>query len=84
MTIWRLATNVEYRTLSELFGIGKSTISEIVIETCNAITSHLLPKYVYISKDENWKEIVERFETYWGFLLAARANDGQMYHFTSR
>ena len=36
MTIWRLATNVEYRILSELFGIGKSTVGEIVIETCNA------------------------------------------------
>ena len=31
MTVWRLATNVDYRTLSELFGLGKSTLGEIVI-----------------------------------------------------
>ena len=43
VTIWRLATNVEYKTLSELFGIGKSTVGEIVIETSNAIATRLLP-----------------------------------------
>ena len=67
MTIWRLATNVEYRTLSELFGIGKSTVGEIVIETCNTIASRLLPQYVYIPKGEKLKEIVDGFETYLGF-----------------
>ena len=30
ITIWKLATNIEYRTLSELFGIGKSTVCKIV------------------------------------------------------
>ena len=76
MTIWRLATNVEYRTLSELFGIGKSTVGEIVIETCYVIATHLLPQYVYIPKGEKLKEIVDGFETYWGFPQAAGAIDG--------
>ena len=30
----KLATNVDYRTLSELFVIGKSTVCKIVNETC--------------------------------------------------
>ena len=30
VTLWKLATNVEYRTLSELFGLGRSTVGEIV------------------------------------------------------
>ena len=34
VTIWKLATNVDYRTLSELFGIRKSTVCEIVSKTC--------------------------------------------------
>ena len=64
MTIWRLATTVDYRTLSELFGIGQSTVGGVVIETCNTITTHLLSHYVYIPKGEKLKEIVEGFETY--------------------
>ena len=48
VTIWKLATNVEYRTLLALFGLGRSTVSEIVVETCHAIASHLLPQYVQI------------------------------------
>ena len=76
MTIWRLATNVDYRTLSELFGIGQSTVGGIVIETCNAIATCLLPQYVYIPEGEKLKEMVEGFETYWGFPQAARAIDG--------
>ena len=76
MTVWRLATNVDYRTLSELFGLGKSTVGETVIETCNAIATHLLSQYVYIPQGRKLKEIIEGFETYWGFPQAAGAIDG--------
>ena len=31
VTIWRLETNVEYRTLAALFGQGRSTVGEIVL-----------------------------------------------------
>ena len=37
MTIWRLATNAEYRTISALFGVGRSTVVEVVVDTCEAI-----------------------------------------------
>ena len=76
MTVWRLATNVDYRTLSELFGLGKSTVGEIVIETCKAIATHLLSQYVQIPEGERLREIVEGFESYWGFPQAAGAIDG--------
>ena len=33
VTIWRLATNSEYRTITQLFGLGRSTVAEIVIDT---------------------------------------------------
>ena len=39
VTLWKLATNAEYRTLSVLFGIGWSTVCVTVIETCNAIAN---------------------------------------------
>ena len=75
ITLWKLATNIEYRTLSALFGIGRSTVGEIVIETCQAIAK-LLPRYVKIPRGDSLNEIVKGFEEYWGFPQAAGAIDG--------
>ena len=76
VTIWKLATNVEYRTLSALFGLGRSTVGQIVLETSHAIATHLLPQYVQIPQEENLREVIEGFETCWGFPQAAGAIDG--------
>ena len=76
MTIWKLATNIEYRTLSEMFGLGRSTVGVIVVETCHAIATHLLPQYVSIPHGDKLKEVVEGFEAYWGFPQAAGGIDG--------
>ena len=46
VTLWRLATNVEYRTIACLFGLGTSTVGKIVLETCKVIVKVLLPKFV--------------------------------------
>ena len=51
-------------------------MGEIVIETCNAIATRLLPQYVYIPEGEKLKETVAGFETYWGLPQAAGAIDG--------
>ena len=76
VTQCKLATNVKYCTLSALFGIGCSTISVIVIETCNAIAKHLFLCYVYVSVGERLRDVVINFETCWGFPQAACAADG--------
>ena len=76
ITIWKLATNVEYRTLSALFGVGRSTVGMIVLETCEAIARYLLPRYVEIPQGDRLKEIVDGFETRWGFPQVAGAIDG--------
>ena len=76
VTIWKLATNIEYRTLSEMFGLGRSTVGVIVVETCHAIATHLLPQYVSIPHGDKLKEVVEGFEAYWGFPQAAGGIDG--------
>ena len=47
-TLYRLATNCEFRTISNVFGIGKSTSCVIFHETCNAITQVLTPVYVFL------------------------------------
>ena len=76
VTIWKLASNIEYRTLAGLFGIGRSTACEIVNETARQIVTHLLPKYVKIPSGDRLKEIVEGFELILGFPQAVGAIDG--------
>ena len=75
ITLWRLATNIEYRTLSQLFGIGRSTACTITLDTCHAIR-RLLPKYVHIPVGEQMKMNVEGFAARWGFPQTAGAIDG--------
>ena len=76
VTIWKLATTVEYRTLAALFGLGRSTVGQIIVDTCAAITEHLLPRFVKIPDVPQQKGIVDGFETMWGFPQAIGAIDG--------
>ena len=76
VTIWRLGTNVEFRTIAELFGLGRSTVGEIVLDTCDAITSHLFPRYVYVPQNDRLKEVIDGFEHRWGFPQTVGAIDG--------
>ena len=75
VTIWRLAVNIEYRTISALFGIGISTVCTIVCNITCAITQHLLPLYVQIPSQERLREIVQEFKTLSGFPQVAGAID---------
>ena len=74
VTLWRLATNIEYCTLSSLFGLGRSTVCVVVLDTCRAIQK-LLPRYVCIPKDEKLRDIVNGFDACWGFPQCAGAID---------
>ena len=76
VTIWRLATNAEYRTISQLFGIGRSTVGEIVLDTCGAIADHLFKKYVCFPQSDRLREVVDGFECRWGFPQVVGAIDG--------
>ena len=76
VTVWKLATNIEYRTLSSLFGLGRSTVGKIVLETCNIMTTKLLSRYVHFPKGTRLCEIVDRFEVCWDFPQVAGAIDG--------
>ena len=68
VTIWKLATTVEYRTLAALFGLGRSTVGEIVLETCQAIATKLFPRYVCIPQGNMLREVVDGFEKRWDSL----------------
>ena len=38
ITLWRLGTNIEYRSLSQVFGIGLSTVCVVVADVCTTTT----------------------------------------------
>ena len=59
VTLWRLATNVEYRTIAALFGLGVSTVCTIVLKTCDVIAKHLLPHYICMPNKQKLQEIVD-------------------------
>lgn len=59
VTIYKLATNLEYMSLSNLFGIGVSTVCSIVVETCRVIADKFLSKYIYIPNGECLEEVVK-------------------------
>ena len=67
---------MELRTLAVLFEFGWSTVVKIVLDTGDANTYHLLPKYVRIPQGDSLHEIVEGFERRSGFPHAVCAIDG--------
>ena len=65
-----------YRSVGHLFGIAPSTCCAIFKETCQAIKTVLLPKYVTMPSDDRLTEIINGFETKFGFPNCGGAIDG--------
>ena len=57
LTLWRLATNADYRSISQLFGLGRSTACEIFHKCCSIIAEKLLPCFVQIPLGEEFRRI---------------------------
>ena len=80
VTIWKLATNVEYWTLGFVWLRAINCWQDCFTDfPCNSYT-HLLPQYVQIPNGDRLKEIVEGYETFWVFPQAAGAIDGSHIH----
>lgn len=62
ITLYRLSDTASYRTIANLFGIGKSTVCEIVVEVCGAIVEVLLPRYIRFP--QNAQEIRQRMDEF--------------------
>ena len=58
MTLWFLATNLDYRTIGHLFGVSKPTVCAITKEVCAAIVNILLPKYIWIPTGDYLKAVI--------------------------
>ena len=76
VTLWCLATPCEYRTIAHLFGIARSTVCEIVNETCALIVTTLLHKYICFPTDEKLDKLVDTFKHKWSVPQCVGAVDG--------
>ena len=76
ITLWTLGSPAEYRTVAHLFGVGRSTVCEVVHETCQAIVNHLLPKYIHFPSVAQQQQYINDFENRWGVPQCIGAIDG--------
>ena len=76
ITVWCLATPCEYRTVAHLFGVARSTVCEIVQDTCRAIVRILLETYIRFPTGDALKRVIDGFEDKWGYPQCVGAIDG--------
>ena len=80
ITLYWLASSAEYRTIDNVFGVGKSTVSSIVHKVCESIYEDLLNVYVKFPTGDELKNVVRGYEESWGFPNCGGAIDGTHIH----
>ena len=76
VTLWRLGTNVEFRTISHLFRVGILTASVTAWDVCSAIVEKLTPRFIAVLCGNELEAVVEGFLSRWGFPQCVGAIDG--------
>jgi hypothetical protein len=76
ITLYLLASSAEYKTIGNLFGVGKSTVYSIVHKVCEAIYEDLLNVYVKFRTGDELKNVVRFYEESWGFPNCGGAING--------
>lgn len=74
--LWHLATGEDLRSLAWRFGVGKSTVCEIVHDVCDAVVDILLPRIIKWPTGEKLRSVIDGFLATWGYPQCAGAIDG--------
>uniref|UniRef100_A0A667ZQ90 DDE Tnp4 domain-containing protein n=2 Tax=Myripristis murdjan TaxID=586833 RepID=A0A667ZQ90_9TELE len=74
--LWRLATNLEYRSISHLFGVGISTACQITQEVVTSLNRQMRDQYIKTPSEMELKAIVMGYRDKWRFPQVAGAIDG--------
>ena len=78
LTLRYLATGESFQSLSFQFRIGKSTISDIVMQVCTALLNTLKREYLKTPDNERkWREIANLFLSRWNIPNNIGAIDGK-------
>lgn len=76
ITLWRLSSNVDFRTLGHLFNVGISTASKITSDCTKIIWLQLRDRFIRIPDGDEFGAIVSGFKERWSFPQCAGAVDG--------
>lgn len=76
ITLWVLGTTTDMRSVGELMGVAKSTVSKVVLEVITAIVHILKGKYICFPKGDELKRVIQSYKEKWGFPNCAGAVDG--------
>ncbi|XP_067940367.1 uncharacterized protein [Watersipora subatra] len=78
VTLHYLAEGCSFNSIKYHWRIGKSTVSMIIHETCNALWDVLMPLYLKPPQTlDDWKGIAKGFEEHWNFPHCLGAIDGK-------
>ena len=76
ITLWVLATTVEYRTIGHLFGVARCTVCCIVKDTCKAMITVVRCKYIKFPVNDALDATMDDFMEQWGILQCVGLIDG--------
>lgn len=76
IALWRLGTPDAFRTISEIFGVGISTVYKLTREVCLAIEQHLQRTYISFPEGNVLQDVISGFEEKWNFPQCVGAVDG--------
>lgn len=76
ISLYRLATSAEERTVAHLFGVSRSSVNLIFREFCDVVVNVLEPQIVRFPSLNNVRDHVRQFEACTGFPLGLGAMDG--------
>ncbi|XP_071988032.1 uncharacterized protein [Engystomops pustulosus] len=64
MTLWRLGSLCEYRTIGKIFRVSRSTICKVVQDVCEVLVSTLTPKFISVPRGDILFHTIKAFEQY--------------------
>ena len=76
IAVYWMASSSEYRTIANLFGVGKTTVHKCIHDVCTAMAENILDKYVKFPADDDLQHVIDGFDNTWGFPYCAGAVDG--------
>ena len=76
LTLWKQATNINFRSITHLFGIGRPTACTIFHEVVVAINTNLTLRYIRFPQGEALRSVTDGFRIRWGFPQCCGAIDG--------
>ncbi|XP_071951910.1 uncharacterized protein [Antedon mediterranea] len=76
MTLWRLSTCCDLRTIGNLFGVHRSTVSRSIKQVCQAVVDLMYDDYIVWPVGDRLTTTVAGFNELHGFPQCAGAIDG--------